>query len=69
MSLRKKASQAKEAMKKKRSCSRNRIKKLEDEVNKIKKAVHGQLARVFKMRKNITGGKKQGQEPSAIRDP
>ena len=43
--------------------------KVEDEVNEIKKASHGQLARVFKMRKKITGGKKQGQEPSAIRDP
>ena len=44
-------------------------KKVDSEINEIKKASHGQLTRVFKMRNKITGGKKQGQEPSAIRDP
>ena len=48
---------------------REQNRKIEDEVNEIKKASHGQLTRVFKMRNKITGGKKQGQEPSAIRDP
>ena len=43
--------------------------KIEDEINEIKRASHGQLTRVFNMRKKISGGKKQGQEPSAIRDP
>ena len=32
-------------------------KKVEDEINEIKRASHGQLTRVFNMRKKIAGGK------------
>ena len=43
--------------------------KLEDEINTIKAEKTTRLGRIFKMKENLLGGKKVGQEPSAVRDP
>ena len=43
--------------------------KLEEEINDIKKTGAGRMARIFKLKQKITGSRKVGQEPSAIRDP
>ena len=42
---------------------------LEVEVNEIKKTGAGRIARIFKLKLKIVGGKKARQEPTAIKDP
>ena len=44
-------------------------KKTEDIVNEIKNSTKVRLARIFKMKDEIMGGKKTGQEPAAMKDP
>ena len=44
-------------------------KRLEDEINEIKKTGVSRMTRVFKMKQKIVGNRKVGQEPSAIKDP
>ena len=43
--------------------------KLEKEINQIKAQGKGRLTRIFRMKQKVLGGKKVGQEPSAVRDP
>ena len=42
---------------------------LEDEILKVKEDTKGRVGRVFAMKKKVGGGKKEAQEPVAIRDP
>ena len=44
-------------------------KRLEDEINDIKKTASGRMTRIFKLKQKIVGNKKAGQEPTAIKDP
>ena len=43
--------------------------KTEEEIIKIKSLMLGNVGSIFKMKEVITGPKKGGQEPIAIRDP
>ena len=43
--------------------------KLEDEINVIKKEKQTKMGRIFKLKESVLGGKKNGQETCAIRDP
>ena len=44
-------------------------KKCEDIVNEIKNTTKVRLGRIFKLKDEIMGGKKSGQEPTAMKDP
>ena len=44
-------------------------KRLEDEINDIKKTGAGRMLRIFKLKQKIVGSRRVGQEPSAIKDP
>jgi len=48
---------------------REQAKKLEEEILKVKEDSKGRVSRVFAMKKKLSGGKKEAQEPVAIRDP
>ena len=43
--------------------------KLEDEINDIKKTGAGRMVRVFKLKQKLVENRKVGQEPTAIKDP
>jgi len=42
---------------------------IEEEILSVKDDSKGKVGRVFAMNKKLTGGKKQAQEPVAVRDP
>ena len=42
---------------------------LANKINEIKEQRHGRVSNVFKMREEVSGGKKQSQEPHAVLDP
>ena len=44
-------------------------KRLEDEINDIKKTGAGRTTRIFRLKQKIVGNRKVGQEPTAIKDP
>ena len=44
-------------------------KKIEDEIVKLTSEKRGKVINIFKMKENIMGPKKGGQDPTAIRDP
>ena len=43
--------------------------KLEEEINVIKREKQTKMGRIFKLKESVLGGKKNGQETCAIRDP
>merc|ERR1719319_224169 len=48
---------------------KEQAKRLEEDILKVKEDTKGKVSRVFAMKKQLNGGKKEAQEPVAVRDP